>query len=131
LVGGCGVVVKSYHELTAWQKAMDLVETIYSATRGFPASETYGLTNQVRRAAVSIPSNIAEGQGRGSAKEFTYFLTIAQGSACEVDTQLRIAGRLGFLSETETVHLVAQNDEVGRLIRGLSRSLPPKNNPGN
>jgi four helix bundle protein len=91
----------------------------------------YGLTNQVRRAAVSIPSNIAEGQGRGSVNEFAHFLTIAQGSACEVDTQLRIAGRLGFLSESETLHLVAQTGEVGRLIRGLSKSLPPKNNTSN
>jgi four helix bundle protein len=120
------VAVRSYHELTAWQKAMDLVETIYSATRGFPANEMYGLTNQVRRAAVSIPSNIAEGQGRGAGKEFAHFLTIAQGSVCEVDTQLWIAARLGFLSEVDTAHLIAQTGEVGRLICGLSKTLPPK-----
>jgi four helix bundle protein len=121
-----GMAVKSYHELTAWQKAMDLVEAIYLATRTFPATEVYGLTSQMRRAAVSVPSNIAEGQGRGSARELHHALTIAQGSVCEVETQILITARLGFLPALDTARLIAQSNEVGRLIRGLSKSLRPK-----
>src|SRR4051794_5130461 len=89
---------RNYRDLVAWQKAMDLVAEVYRASRGFPSEELYGLTNQVRRASVSIPSNIAEGEGRGTNAEFVRFLRIAYGSLREVETQLLIAERLGYLS---------------------------------
>src|SRR6476659_1156091 len=92
-----GKAVRSYQDLVAWQKAMDLVELVYGATRGFPREEVYGLTSQVRRAAVSVPSNIAEGQGRASTKEFLHHLSIARGSLFEVETQVLVAQRLGYL----------------------------------
>ena len=89
--------VQSYRELIVWQKAIDLVVAIYRITQSFPREEAFGLTSQLRRAAVSIPSNIAEGQGRRSAKEFQRFLDIARGSLQEVETQLLIANRLHYL----------------------------------
>lgn len=91
------MAVRNYSELIAWQKAMDLVEAIYKATKHFPREELYGLTSQLRRAGVSIPSNIAEGQGRKSTSEFLHHLSFAYGSLREVETQLVIAGRLGYL----------------------------------
>ncbi len=93
--------VQNYRELIVWQKAMDLVTEVYCLTRLFPREELYGLTNQIRRAVVSIPSNIAEGQARKSTAEFRNFLSIAQGSMAEVDTQILIAIRLQYLTETQ------------------------------
>ena len=93
--------VQNYRELIVWQKAMDLVTEVYCLTRLFPREELYGLTNQIRRAVVSIPSNIAEGQARKSTAEFRNFLSIAQGSRAEVDTQILIAIRLQYLTETQ------------------------------
>ena len=116
--------VRSYQELIVWQKAMDLVVAVYEQTQAFPKTEIYGLTNQLRRASVSIPSNIAEGQGRNSTKQFRYFLSIAYGSLQEVETQLFIAKRLQYLTAEQTDPLLAQCAEVGRLINGLLRSLP-------
>lgn len=115
--------VKNYSELIAWQKAMDLVERIYEATREFPREELYGLTSQLRRAAVSIPSNIAEGQGRRSTKEFLHHLSYAHGSLREVETQLLIAGRLGYLRRSKVVAVMSLSAEVGRLTNGLANSL--------
>ncbi|MEI6775821.1 MAG: four helix bundle protein [Chloroflexales bacterium] len=115
--------VRTYQELIAWQKAMDLVVAVYEQTRAFPKEETYGLTNQLRRAAVSIPSNIAEGQGRNSTKQFQHFLSIAYGSLQEVETQLLIARRLQYLTAEQTDPLLLQCAEVGRIINGLVRSL--------
>lgn len=115
--------VRNYSELIAWQKAMDLVEGIYAATRQFPKEEIYGLTSQLRRAAVSIPSNIAEGQGRKSVNEFLHHLSIAYGSLREVETQILIAGRLSYLLPDEINRLLELSAEVGRLINGLSHSL--------
>jgi len=117
------VAVRSYRDLTAWQRGMDLVVEVYKLTRCFPREEIYGLVNQLRRAAVSIPSNIAEGQGRGAGKEFVHFLRIARGSAQEVETQLVIAERLGFVTSDQTKTTLGLADEVCRLIMGLSRSL--------
>ncbi len=102
---------------------MDLVTLTYRATRGFPREEIYGLTSQLRRAAVSIPSNIAEGQGRTSRKEFLSFLSIAHGSLCEVETQVEIAHRLGYLDERRSDKLNALSSEVGRLVQGLMKTL--------
>lgn len=90
---------RSYKDLVAWQKSMDLVTAIYKAAAGFPKDELFGLTSQLRRAAVSIPSNVAEGQGRLSEKEFRHFLGQARGSLMEVETQLQIAANLGYLTE--------------------------------
>jgi four helix bundle protein len=117
------VAVMNYTELIAWQKAMDLVEEIYAATKQFPKEELYGLVSQLRRAAVSMASNIAEGQGRKSLKEFLHHLSIAYGSLREVETQVRIAGRLGYLGNDQAGHVLGSCAEVGRLINGLSNSL--------
>ena len=114
---------KNYRDLIAWQKAMDLVEMVYKATGQFPREEIYGLTNQLRRAVVSIPSNIAEGQGRKSDNDFRRFLAISYGSLREVETQILIARRLTYLSEAQAERLMNLAGEVGRLINGLSHSL--------
>jgi four helix bundle protein len=115
--------VKSYRELIAWQKAMDLVEAVYAATRAFPDIERYGLASQLQRSAVSVPSNIAEGQGRRSTKELLQHLAIAHGSLCEMETQLLIAQRLEYLEPKQADALLIAAAEVGRLIQGLSRAL--------
>jgi four helix bundle protein len=115
--------VKNYQELIVWQKAMDLVEEIYSSTRSFPKEEVYALTNQVRRAGVSIASNIAEGQGRQTTADFCRHLSIAYGSLREAETQILIAHRLDYLSESATQYLMQMAGEVGRLLNGLMTSL--------
>jgi four helix bundle protein len=117
------MAVRNYQDLIAWQKAMDLVEKVYQVTACFPREEIYGLTCQVRRAAVSIPSNIAEGQGRRTTGEFLQFLSIAHGSLREVETQLMIAQRLKFIEETGFLAAMELAGEVGRLLNGLSNSL--------
>jgi len=114
---------RNYSDLIVWQKFMDFVELIYRATGQFPKEEIYGLTNQLRRAVVSVPSNIAEGQGRNSAKDFRRFLAISYGSLREVETQILIAKRLTYLNEAQTERLMNLAGEVGRLINGLSNSL--------
>lgn len=114
---------RSYKELLVWQKAMISVTDVYNAAKAFPKEETYGLTSQIRRAAVSVPSNIAEGQGRDSVKEFIHHLSIAYGSLMEVETQLQIAANLGYLKQTNLNLLLGNAAEVGRLLNGLSRSL--------
>ncbi len=116
-------MAQSYRDLLTWRKAMQLVTNIYRATRGFPREELYGLTNQLRRAAVSIPSNIAEGQARHSKKEFHHFLSTARGSLVEVETQLMIANTLGYLTEERAASLIAEAGEVGRMLNGLLASL--------
>ena len=112
--------MKPHKNLELWQQAMVLVQMVYEATSGFPRKELFGLTHQMRRAAVSVPSNIAEGAGRGGEKEFLHFLNIAQGSLSELDTQIEIAGMLNFLRTDE---LLNQSDRVGRLLTGLIKKL--------
>jgi four helix bundle protein len=114
---------RSYKDLVAWQKSMELVTATYRATAGFPKDELFGLTSQLRRAAVSIPSNIAEGQGRLSEKEFRYFLGQARGSLMEVETQLQIAENLGYLQTEQTRPLLQSCAEVGRILNGLLASV--------
>jgi four helix bundle protein len=109
--------------LLAWQKSMDLVESIYRATIEFLKEETYGLKSQMRRAVIAIPSNIAEGQGRNSRRELQRFLAIAHGSLRELETQIQIAQRLDYLKTSASRSLQEQCWEVGRLINGLSNSL--------
>jgi four helix bundle protein len=118
--------LKSYGELIAWQKAMDLVQSVYEAVRAFPKEEIYGLTSQLKRAAVSVPSNIAEGQGRKSTREFLHHLSIAYGSLMEVETQILIAVRLDYLSQQDAERIIERTSEVGRLINGLSNALANK-----
>jgi four helix bundle protein len=115
--------VRSYQDLNAWQKAMELVELVYTATRGWPKEEMYGLTNQIRRAVVSVPSNIAEGQGYGPSKDFLRHLRIARGSLLEVETQALIAQRLGYLQADSAERILSSTAEVSRLISGLARSV--------
>jgi four helix bundle protein len=114
---------RSYKDLVAWQRAMELVTATYRATAGFPKDELFGLTSQLRRAAVSIPSNIAEGQGRLSEKEFRHFLGQARGSLMEVETQLQIATNLGYLLKEQTSTLLKSCGEVGRILNGLLASV--------
>jgi four helix bundle protein len=118
--------LKNYTELIAWQKAMDMVEEVYKTSGLFPKAESFGLTQQVRRAVVSIPSNIAEGQGRRSTAEFLHFLSVANGSLREVETQLLIAGRLRYVEGQQVERSMALAAEVGRLINGLANSLSRK-----
>src|SRR3954447_12609847 len=112
-----------YRNLVVWQKAMDLAEEVYRATSRRPKEEQYGLTNQVRRAAVSISANIAEGQGRTGSQELLHFLSIANGSLHEVETHLLLSARLQHLDEQACTELLRQTAEVGRLTGGLKRSL--------
>lgn len=113
--------MRSYEDLRVWQKAMLLAKMVYGIQKQLPKEEVYGLGDQIRRAAVSVPSNIAEGFGRGSDSEFNRFLSIARGSLFEVKTQLQLASELGFLQlESEWMQLI---DEVGKLITGLSKTL--------
>jgi len=114
---------QSYRDLIAWQKGIELVAASYHVTQTFPKEELYGLTSQLRRAAVSIPSNIAEGQGRKSKAEFRHFLHNAAGSLMEVETQLTISAVLGYLSREKEADLLNRTNELGRIINGLILSL--------
>ena len=113
--------IKSYRDLDVWQKSMDFVEDVYKALSNFPKEERFGICDQIRRAAVSIPSNIAEGFGRDSDTDFAHFLTIARGSLFEVATQLEIASRLGYLPSDSG--LFAEVASIGKMLNSLRRYL--------
>ena len=113
----------TYRDLVAWQKSRQLVSAIYRSTANWPADERYGLTSQLRRAAVSIPANIAEGQGRLGSAELKHHLSIAHGSLCELETLLIVAADIGLIAGDVQSLLLADADEVGRLLRGFIRSL--------
>jgi four helix bundle protein len=115
--------MQSYKELLAWQQSMELVSSIYRATKLFPREEVYGLTSQLRRSAVSVPSNIAEGQGRATRGEFLQFLGHARGSLFEVETQLILAGELGYLQSSDATQLLSKMTRVAQLLNGLISSL--------
>ena len=115
-----------YSDLTVWQKAMDLVTDVYKITAIFPSDERFGLSSQTRRAAVSIPSNIAEGHGRKSTGAYINHLSIAVGSLMELETQLQIAVRLNFLAQNDIATLLTQTDEIGKMLSGLKKSLSAK-----
>ena len=117
------VRIKSHRDLIVWRKAMDLVVLVYKATESFPKHELYGLTSQIRRAASSIPANIAEGQGRRSKTEFRQFLGNARGSLLELDTHLELALRLNYLTPSQYERIYGQVEEVGRILNGFMRSL--------
>ena len=116
-------IIHSHRELIVWQKAMDLVTIVYACTENFPSSEMYGLTNQMRRAAVSIPCNIAEGRKRGSAKDYRQFLLIAYGSGAELETQLEIVGRLPFGKNIKLDREIGLLNEVMRMLNVMVTSL--------
>jgi len=119
-------MAQHFKDLIAWQKAMDLVNAVYDATESFPKKEVYSLTDQIRRAAVSIPSNIAEGQAHYSNREFLHFLRHSRGSLAELETQVLIAQRRSYLRESQAAELLKQADEVGRILSGLINSLKEK-----
>ncbi len=112
-----------YQDLRAWQKAISLVERIYEITSKLPQEETFGLKSQMRRCAVSIPSNIAEGQGRATRGEFQQFLGHARGSLYELETQIVIAAKLGYVELVERDRLLAESRELGRTLNALITSL--------
>lgn len=118
--------MRPHEKLDVWRKAIDFVIEVYRATETFPKEEKFGLTAQVRRAAVSVPANIAEGAARRSNKEFAYFLSNAQGSASETETELLIAHRLGYLTEARFLTLRAAQDDLGRMLIGLTRHVRNK-----
>jgi four helix bundle protein len=115
---------RNHRNLDAWKKAMDLVTMVYKATSSFPKDEQYGITSQLRRAAVSVPANIAEGFARNGTKELLHFLGIASGSLSELDTLIELAGKLGYINESE--ELCGQVDEVSGLTMGLAASIRRK-----
>ena len=110
---------KDYKDFIVWQKAIDLSVEIYKLVKLLPKTETYGLSDQMRRAVVSIPSNIAEGQGRSSAKEFMHFLSIARGSQKELETQIYICTRLEYFTEEEALNALNLCEEIGKMLNSL------------
>lgn len=115
--------IQSYRDLIVWQRGVELSLDLYRCTGDFPADERFGLVSQLRRAAVSVPSNIAEGYGRGSKQDYLRFLKVARGSLFELETQMTIACRLGYLREQLFDRLDELSKEVGRVLSGLIRSL--------
>lgn len=121
--GTLAIMNGNYKDLKAWQKAMNLVLLVYRCTQGFPKQELYGLTSQMRRAAVSVASNIAEGKGRYSRKELSHFLYQARGSLLELETQSIIAVELEYLDESTGRELASASQEVGKILNGLINSF--------
>ena len=121
--GATGLGSNSYRDLVAWQLAIELTDQIYACSRSWPRDELFGLTSQVRRAAVSVAANIAEGQGRNGDREFVNHLGIAHGSLCEVETLLVIATRQSYLSSDKESNILALTSRVAGLIHGLKKSL--------
>jgi four helix bundle protein len=118
--------ISRFRELRAWQLGMDLTERVYLLTNSFPKSEIYGLSSQMRRAAVSIPSNLAEGHGRTSAKEFLQFISIAYGSICELETQILLSHRLKYIEPIDLEPISALLVETSKTIRGLQKAIKDK-----
>ena len=114
-------MVNSFRDLLVWQKSIDFVESVYKLVKILPKDEIYALSDQLRRAVVSIPSNIAEGSGRNSTKEYIQFLYVALGSACEVETQIVIAERIGYIKEAE--NYIVEINEIKKMLNGLISSL--------
>jgi len=115
--------IQSYRELKVWQRAMDLIEQCYQVTRSFPADERFGLSSQIRRAAVSVAANIAEGQGRSHTKEFLNHLSMARGSLMETETLLLASQRVGLISLELLEPILATSAEISRMLTGLKQAL--------
>src|SRR5688500_5913276 len=120
------MAVRGFKGLVVWQKAMDLIEEIYRLTQGFPKQETYGLSSQLQRAAVSVAANIAEGNGRDSTKEYIHHLAFSLGSLAEVETYLVVGHRLGYTRAEVVNALESKCDEIGKMLRGLQKALRAK-----
>ena len=118
--------ILTYRDLEVWKQGMDLVEDCYKVTASFPKSELYGLTSQLRRAVISIPSNVAEGRSRRSTKAFRNHVSIALGSHGELETCIELSNRLGFIALADRVRLFSRCDAVGRMLSGLHRALARK-----
>ncbi|MEW6658889.1 MAG: four helix bundle protein [Thermodesulfobacteriota bacterium] len=114
---------RSYRDLDVWKLSIDLVKEVYKLTDKFPTSENFGLTSQIRRAAVSIPSNIAEGQGRNSSKEFRQFLSVALGSVAELETQLIISQAIEYISQGELTPFLNNLDRIRKMIKSLANRV--------
>ncbi len=121
-------MIKDFKDLIVWQKAMVLVEEVYRVVKKLPKEELYALSNQIRRSAISIPSNIAEGQGRNSKKEFNQFLAIAKGSKAELETQLLLCVKVNYLNQSEIETATGLIQEVGKMLNALQKSLLTTNN---
>jgi four helix bundle protein len=119
-------MLKNYKELKVWQKAYQLCLEVYKMTKGFPKEERYGLTSQIRRSAVSVPSNIAEGYGRKTTPEYIRSLYFAYGSNCELETQISLSGDLGYVKTQEKEMLQRSIGEVERMLKALIKSLENK-----
>jgi four helix bundle protein len=115
--------ISRFRELRAWQLGMELAEHVYLLTDSFPKSETYGMTSQIRRSAISIPSNLAEGHGRTSSKEFLHFIAIAYGSICELETQILLSHRLKYINIPDSETVLALLIETSKTIRGLQKAI--------
>ena len=115
-----------YKDLKVWQKSIDLVVEVYKATAEYPKDERFGLISQTQRSAVSIPSNIAEGAGRNSDKEFVHFLAISNGSSYELETQILVGERLNFISKENSVYICEKLDEIQKMNYNLQKSLSEK-----
>jgi len=119
--------IRDYRDLIVWKEAMEIAELVYSFTRAFPREEVFGMTSQMRRSAVSIPCNIAEGFGRAQRKSFIQFLRIAQGSLKELETQALLSGRIGFLSADQVDEVMSRCQRLGKRLVQFVRSLSPAN----
>ena len=120
--------IRSHKDLRVWQKSMDLAEQDYKATVAMPKTEAYGLTSQLRRAAVSVPANIAEGYGRNSTRSYAHFLKTARGSLLELETQLILAQRVGVQNVNQVGPLTNETDSIGKMLSGLIKSVERQSN---
>lgn len=116
-------MIRSFKDLIVWQKAMEMASMTYSLTKNLPKEELFSLTNQMRRAAVSIPSNIAEGYGRNSAKEYLQFLAIAKGSLCELETQFLLCVHINYMTEQEIQPILDLLTEIGKMLMSIMKKL--------
>ena len=119
------MTLRNYRDLRVWQQGIELARKVYAFTSGFPASERYGLTAQMRRAAVSIPSNIAEGYARTGTGEYLRFLSISSGSVAELETQVILSTEFAYLNQSQSKDLLNHLDLIGKMLQGLQRSLEP------
>jgi len=120
--------IESYRDLKVWQAGMELAKACYQLTKAFPREEMFGMTSQIRRAAASVPANIAEGNGRDNTGDYIHFLRMSQGSLKELETHLILSSEVGLSSDVEVSPLLTQSDELGRMLRSLIRALQNRRN---
>ena len=122
------ITFKSYRDLEVWQRSMQLAKRIYQVTQKFPSDERFGLTNQLRRAPVSVPSNLAEGHARFGAGEFSRFISIAMGSVAEIETQILLSADLGYLKDGLSTAILDELETIGKMLRGLAKAISKRRN---